>query len=78
VIGEPHVEYQDHVEALRNSWPELATEIASCRTLQSVMPWMERRGIPLGSVEIVFQDEYSHDFLVPLDEAGRHLAFGIT
>ena len=55
----------------------MAAEIAGFRTLQTVMAWMERRGIALGSVEIVFQDEYSHDFLVPLDAAGRHLAFGI-
>jgi hypothetical protein len=72
------VEYLDHVEALREEWPDLAAEITGFRTLESVMAWMARRDIPLGSVEIVFQDEYSHDFLVPLGAAGRHLAFGIT
>ena len=71
-------EYADSVAALRRDYPKLADEIAEFGTLESVLRWMERRGISLGKIDIVFQDEFSHDFLVPLDGDGKHLAFGIT
>ena len=41
------------------------------------MEWMRGRGLPLGDVDIIQQDEFSLDFLVPLPEAGW-LALGIT
>jgi hypothetical protein len=72
------MEYQDYVERLRADEPELAGELAPFHTLESVLPWMDSRGLPLASVDVVFQDEYSHDFLIPLEAGGKYLVFGIT
>ncbi len=71
-------DYATSVAHLRKVHPQLADEIAEFATLESVLRWMERRGIPLEKIEIIFQDEYSHDFLIPLDGDGQHLVFGIT
>jgi hypothetical protein len=72
------MEYADYVAALRANDPQLADEIEGFRTLESVLRWMDRREIPLGAIDIVFQDEFSHDFVIPLRDGGRYLAFGIT
>ena len=71
-------EYAESVAVLRKEHPQLADEIAGFGTLESVLHWMERRGIPLDKIDIVFQDEYSHDFTIPLERDGRYLVFGIT
>ena len=71
-------EYADSVAVLRRDYPQLADEIANFGTLESVLRWMERRGIALDMIDIVFQDEFSHDFFIPLDGDGKYLAFGIT
>jgi hypothetical protein len=72
------MEYQDHVQSLSDNWPELAQEIAPYHTMENVMKWMNARGIPLADMDLVQQDEFSLDVLVPLDTSGRHLVFGIT
>jgi hypothetical protein len=72
------VEYRDQVAGLGREHAGLAAEIAGFHTLENVLAWMQRRGLPLSSIEIIFQDEFSHDFLVPLEPAGTHLVFGIT
>jgi hypothetical protein len=71
-------EYSESVFAVRSEHPALADEIVGFGTLESVLRWMERRGIGLDKIEIIFQDEFSHDFLIPHDTEGRWLAFGIT
>ena len=43
-----------------------------------MLGWLVKRGIGLEKIDIVFQDEYSHDFVVPLDTAQNYLVFGIT
>jgi hypothetical protein len=72
------VEYTDHLPALREQDPALAAEVADLKGLGGVMAWMNRRGIPLADAEIVQQDEFSLDFLVPLRPDARWLALGIT
>jgi hypothetical protein len=71
-------DYAESVAALRTCLPQLAEEIAGFGTLESVLRWMDKRGIPLEKIEIIFQDEFSHDFLIPLDPNGQFLAFAIT
>jgi hypothetical protein len=72
------MDYRDYVTALEPEYPELAEELARFNTLESVLHWMQVRGFPLATIEIVFQDEFSHDFLLPLEPEGRYLVFGIT
>jgi hypothetical protein len=56
----------------------LAREWFGLRTLEQVLDWLKQRGLPLGSLEMVTQDEYSHDLLVPLPAGGGWLGFALT
>jgi hypothetical protein len=42
------------------------------------MAWMKRRDLALADVDIVQQDEFSLDFIIPLRNESRFLVFGIT
>jgi hypothetical protein len=72
------MEYADSFRALANDHPALAGELAGVCGLGGVMEWMKRRGLPLAGVDIVQQDEFSLDFVVPLSGEKRWLVLGIT
>jgi hypothetical protein len=72
------MEYDDYVRTLAGQQPDLAGEVAGFNTLENVLAWMRRRGLPLGRMDVVTQDEFSHDVLIPLGNGGQHIVFGIT
>jgi hypothetical protein len=72
------MDYPDFVRVLSQSHPALAEEIGSLRGLEGVMAWMRGRGLALSEAEIVQQDEFSLDFVIPLAPEPGYLAFGIT
>jgi hypothetical protein len=72
------MEYPDYLNRLEAHSPNLAREVASFHTLENVLEWMKKRGISLGTIDVVNQDEYCHDLIIPLDATGRHLVFGCT
>ena len=57
---------------------DLLTEVQGLQGLGGVMAWMARRGIPLARAEIVQQDEFTLDFVLPLDPDPRTLVFAVT
>jgi hypothetical protein len=68
--------YAESVADVRGRRPDLADRVADFRTLEHVLDWLKADGLPLGTLDMVTQDEYSHDLLVPV---GRDwLAFGMT
>jgi hypothetical protein len=71
-------DYDDYVLALRATAPDLAAAVMDFHTLKNVLAWMRDRNLSLGSLDVIFQDEYSHDVLIPLAEDPRWLIFGIT
>ncbi len=71
-------EYADHVETLHAGSPELAMEVASFRSIEHVLQWMQRRGLTRAAVDLVGMDEFSYDFLIQLEPSGRWIAFGVT
>jgi hypothetical protein len=72
------LEYADHVEALSTGSPELAAEVASFRSIEHVLQWMQRRKLTQAAVDLVGMDEFSYDFLIQLEPNGRWIAFGVT
>jgi hypothetical protein len=72
------MEYDDYVGQLARHYPDLAAQAQQLRGMGGVMSWMASQGIPLSKAEIVQQDEYSLDFLLPLSRENRWLVFGIT
>jgi hypothetical protein len=72
------MEYPDYVRILGSSCPELAAELAPFHGLGNVLEWMKRLGLSLDAIELVTQDEFSHDVLIPWGPSGQVVAFGVT
>ena len=72
------MDYSDYYHTLANEYHELAHELADVGNLEGVLAWMKGRSLDLAGVRMVNQDEYHYDFVIPLQEEGRHLVFGIT
>lgn len=56
---------------------QLSTEVGRLHTLAEVLSWARRRKPPLQVIEIVTQDEYTHDVVMPFD-GGHFLVFDAT
>ncbi len=76
-IQYPDKEYAEYVAELRPAAPVIAESIAGFTGIGQVLNWMQQTGLDLRSIDTVSQDEFSYDFLLPLDD-GRWLAFGVT
>ena len=72
------MDYQDHVARLRKLDPGLADQLASFTNLRHVLDWMKGRGLSLNDVDVIAQDEFSHDFLLRADDAGNYLSFAMS
>ena len=72
------MDYSDYLSRFRLVHPLIAEETTELRGLEGVMAWMAGRGIPLAAAEIVAQDEFSLDFVVPLQPDMLYVVFGIT
>ncbi|MCZ2340364.1 MAG: hypothetical protein LC104_01045 [Bacteroidales bacterium] len=72
------MDYADHLAVIRSVEPTLAEAIAHIRNLEDILGWIPRENLTFTSVDLVQQDEYSYDFLVPWHDGRRCLAFGLT
>ena len=72
------MEYHDFLTALNVHEPHLARELASVRTLEHVLAWMQATGRAAAKVDLIAQDEFSHDFLIALEPEGKYLVFGMS
>ncbi len=71
-------DYSDHLDRLRAMHPTLAAELAPIHTLERLLPWLRQRGQELAALDLIPQDEYCYDMLVPLGPSGEWLTFGMT
>jgi hypothetical protein len=74
------LDYPDYIKRLRGQEPVLAEELAGFHGVENVLQWMEQRGLcqQKQTIDLVGQDEFSYDFLLQLEPAGRWLVFGVT
>jgi hypothetical protein len=72
------MEYADTVERLRTEHPGLAEEVAGFTTLEHVLKWLDRRELSFAGLDMVTQDEFSHDILIPLEPGVGYVVFGVT
>jgi hypothetical protein len=70
-------EYEESVGRLRAVHPQLADDLALVVTLQRLLGWMAERGLDLARIDLIQQDEFCYDMLVPWGEAGEWLDFGM-
>ena len=47
-------------------------------SIEHVLDWMQRRGFPPGSVDMVEQDEFSFDFLIHMEPENSWLVFAVN
>ena len=55
----------------------LRDELDEVRTLDGVLEWMQERGLHGTAMQVVTQDEFSHDVVVDAGSEG-HAVFGVT
>jgi hypothetical protein len=72
------VEYIDYVRAISAAHSELAARLERFVTLEHVLNWLNAERYPLAQLDMVTQDEYCHDLLIPLQNCGDWLVFGMT
>ena len=56
--------------------PELATQLDGVRTLEHALDWMKREGHSFATLDMITQDEFCHDLLLPVGP--DWLVFGMT
>jgi hypothetical protein len=61
---------------VRTRRADLASQLEGIRTLEHVLDWMKRDRHSLASLEMITQDEYCHDLLLPVGP--DWLVFGMT
>jgi len=71
----PHLK---DIDPVAEPSPGLIDEIRSLSSIRDILSWMQHRGIRLDSLDVITQDEFSHDVLVPVGPTGDWAAFGVT
>lgn len=71
------IEYCDYVARLRRTHAALADELANVHALEKLLDWLRARAVNLATLDMVTQDEYSHDLVIPLGTE-QWLVFGMT
>ena len=56
--------------------PTIEPEIAELTSLEKILAWMQANQLPMDRLDLVAQDEFCHELLIPWRE--RWLVFGLT
>lgn len=70
------MDYPDYVAELRTSHPSLADRISAFTSLEHILNWLSAENYPIGSLDMITQDEFCHDLLLPI--GNDWLVFGMT
>ncbi|MBA4067742.1 MAG: hypothetical protein C0501_29390 [Isosphaera sp.] len=68
--------YADQLAALSAGDPVLGADVAGLRNLEAILKWAPGAGVDFARIDLVQQDEYSYDLLLPL--GARWLTFGVS
>lgn len=69
--------YADQLATLSAADPALGSQVAGLRNLEAILKWAPAAGIPFADIDLLQQDEYSYDLLLPLPDS-RWLVFGVS
>ncbi|MFO0809584.1 MAG: hypothetical protein U0746_13250 [Gemmataceae bacterium] len=69
--------YEASIERLGETHAALAADLASVVTLQRLLGWMQEHGLDLTRIDLIQQDEFCYDMLVPWRDADEWLDFGM-
>lgn len=71
------MDYEQSLTQLREVDRELADELAEFGSLEKLLGWFRTKDLPLREIDLVAQDEYCHDLIIPFTD-GRWLSFAMT
>jgi hypothetical protein len=69
-------ELGEHVRRLAATHQDVAAELAPIQTLERLPGWLKGRGLDLAALDLIQQDEFSFDMLLPLGPP-EWLSFGM-
>lgn len=69
--------YTEQLAWLTASDPALGAQVAGLRNLEAILRWAPDAGIAFAGIDLVQQDEYSYELLLPLPDS-RWLVFGVS
>ena len=62
-----------------NRFDNIKTELLNLKNLEKALRFLEAQQFPLDRMEVIAQDEFSHDVVVPYPEnSPNFLAIGVT
>jgi hypothetical protein len=67
----------DHADLTPAERADLSATVVQHRGLDDIFAWGREQSPPVAPADVVKQDEFTHDVLVPLP-AGRWLVYGTT
>ncbi len=71
--------YQDSVSALKARFPDVAAALSLCTNLDRAIQYLvSNEMFALSRMDVVAQDEFTHDVLVPFAQSEEYLVFGST
>lgn len=65
------------VMAIEDEYPDLAADLARFDSLEDVLNWVRRRGGNIAEIQVIPQDEFTHDIVVDVS-SDQFLAFEAT
>ena len=71
------IPYPEQLAALTAADPALGEQLTRLPNLNAILKWAPTAGAPLSGIDLIQQDEYSHDVTLPLPD-GRWIVFGVT
>lgn len=69
--------FSDYANLATKDREELSQTVAAHRGLDDIFAWGRRQSPPVHPADVIKQDEFTHDVLVPLP-AGGWLVYGTT
>ncbi|CAN5180681.1 hypothetical protein BH10CYA1_BH10CYA1_61100 [soil metagenome] len=71
--------YQDSVSALKERFPDVAAALSLCTNLDRAIQYLSSSELfSLSRMDVIAQDEFTHDVLVPFAQGAQYLVFGST
>lgn len=71
------MKFEDYVKEISESRPELSG-LAACNNLDNALRFLTNLGFAIGEMDIVSQDEFTLDLMLPFPGENLYLILGVT
>jgi hypothetical protein len=76
--GGEFLSYIDSVNQIKECDAELAQALSEVTNLDRALRKLEQLRFRMAEMDVIAQDEFSHDVLIPFAEGERYLVLGVT